>query len=147
MIASHWERGAAAFQRYAGFRDTFMPGGRAPAKGQIFRNPALANTLAMIASEGRDAFYKGEIARRIDQFMQREEGFLRYEDLAAHKSEWVDPVSTDYRGYTVWELPPNGQGIAALQILNILEGYDLAGAGFGSVRTPAFLPGGQEAGV
>jgi gamma-glutamyltranspeptidase/glutathione hydrolase len=134
VIAYHWNRGASSFQKYAGFRETFMPDGRAPAKGEIFRNPALANTLEMIASQGRDAYYQGKIARQIDQFMRRENGFLRYEDLAEHRSEWVEPVSTVYRGYRVWELPPNGQGIAALQILNVLEGYDIASAGFGSVE-------------
>ncbi len=134
VIASHWQRGAQVFQDYAGFQATFMPGGRAPRKGEMFRNPRLANTLELIASQGRDVFYKGEIATRIDQFMKREQGFLGYADLAAHTSEWVEPVSANYRGYDVWELPPNGQGIAALQILNILSGYDLAHAGFGSVE-------------
>ena len=109
-----------------------MPNGRAPRKGEIFRNPYLANTLEKIANEGRDAFYKGDIARTIAEYMERVGGFLSYEDLAAHTSEWVDPVSTTYRGYTVWELPPNGQGIAALQMLNILEGYDIAAMGYGS---------------
>ena len=98
-------------------------------KGEIFRNPDLAGTLETIAQGGRDAFYKGDIARRIDAYMKRVGGFLSYQDLAEHTSEWVEPVSTDYRGYQVWELPPNGQGIAALQILNILEGFDLAKMG------------------
>ena len=92
----------------------------------------LAATLERIANEGRDVFYRGDIARTIDAFMKRVGGFLSYEDLAAHHCEWVEPVSADYRGYTVWELPPNGQGIAVLQILNILEGYDIRGMGFGS---------------
>jgi gamma-glutamyltranspeptidase/glutathione hydrolase len=100
----------------------------------MFRNPALAATYEMLAEGGRDAFYRGEIAHRIDAFMKREGGFLRYEDLAAHHSEWVQPVSTAYRGVRVWELPPNGQGIAVLQLLNILEGYDLAAMGFGSAE-------------
>ncbi len=134
VIASHWQRGARVFRDYAGFKQTFMPGGHAPGKGEVFHNRALARTLTLIAEQGRDAFYKGDIAKRIDQFMQRENGFLSYADLADHHSTWVEPVSTNYRGYDVWELPPNGQGIAALQILNILEGYDIAGAGFGSVE-------------
>ena len=87
-----------------------------------------------IAKGGRDAFYKGDIARTIDAFMKEHGGFLSYEDLAAHTSNWIEPVSTSYRGYDVWELPPNGQGIAALQILNILEGYDIASMGFGSAE-------------
>ncbi|HUF60959.1 MAG TPA: gamma-glutamyltransferase [Verrucomicrobiales bacterium] len=132
VIARDWARSAEKLEDQPGFRETFLPGGRAPAKGEIFRNEALAATLETIASEGRDAFYRGSIAGAIDAFMQRTGGYLRAEDLAAHSSEWVDPVSCDYRGYQLWELPPNGQGIAALQMLNILEGFDLRSAGFGS---------------
>ncbi len=129
LIAYYWQRSVPALKDYEGFKETFMP---APKAGEVFRNPNLADTLERIAQDGRDAFYKGDIARTIDAFMKRVGGFLSYQDLADHKSEWVEPVSTDYRGYTVWELPPNGQGIAALQILNILEGYDIKGMGFGS---------------
>ena len=132
VIAAAWNGGAQNLQQWPGFAEVFMPGGHAPVKGEIFRNPLLANTLEAIARDGRDVFYKGHIARAIDAYMRRVGGFLSYEDLAAHTSEWVDPVSTTYRGYTVWELPPNGQGIAALQMLNILEGYDIAAMGFGS---------------
>jgi len=109
-----------------------MPNGKAPEKGDIFKNPYLANTLETIAQEGRDAFYKGDIAKAIDKYMKENGGFLSYEDLASHKSEWVEPISANYRGFDVWELPPNGQGTAALQILNILEGYNIADMGFGS---------------
>mgnify|MGYP001824391698 CR=1 FL=1 len=132
LIAYYWQRSVPTLEVWAGFREVFMPNGRAPEKGEIFRNPALATTLQKIADGGRDVFYKGEIARTIDAFMKREGGFLTYRDLAEHTSEWVEPVSTNYRGYDVWELPPNGQGIAALQILNILEDYDLEAMGFGS---------------
>ena len=132
LIAYYWGRSVPILERWEGFSDVFMPGGRAPRKGEIFRNPALASTYERLAREGRDLFYKGDMARTMDSFMKRVGGFLSYEDLAAHHGEWVDPVSTNYRGYDVWELPPNGQGIAALQILNILEGYDIAGMGFGS---------------
>jgi gamma-glutamyltranspeptidase / glutathione hydrolase len=132
LIAYYWQKSVPVLQNYPGFRETFMPGGRAPMKGEIVRNPALAKTLETIAKGGRDAFYKGDIARTIDAFMAKNGGFLRYEDLAAHTSEWVDPVSTTYRGYEVWELPPNTQGIAALEMLNLLEGYDLGKMGFGS---------------
>ena len=132
VIANAWQYGAAALEEWAGFKETFMPNGRAPIKGEVFKNPYLANTLEKIANEGRDIFYKGEIAKTIDVFMKRNGGFLSYEDLANHTSDWVEPVSTNYRGYDVWELPPNGQGIAALQILNILEDYDIRGMGFGS---------------
>ena len=111
-----------------------MPGGRAPEKGEIFKNPFLADTLEKIAKGGRDAFYKGEIARTIAAFMAEQGGFLSYDDLATHTSEWVEPVAPIYRGYDVWELPPNGQGIAALQILNIMEGYDVSAMGFRQYR-------------
>ncbi|MFQ5693549.1 MAG: gamma-glutamyltransferase family protein, partial [Nitrospinota bacterium] len=134
LIAYYWGRSVSILQKWPGFRETFMPGGRAPREGEIFRNPRLADTYERIAREGRDLFYRGEIARTIDAFMRRVGGFLSYDDLAAHRSEWVEPVSTNYRGYDVWELPPNGQGIAALQILNILEGYDLRSMGFGSAE-------------
>ncbi len=132
-IAYGWKRGADKLKGYPGFADTFMPGGQAPKKGEVFKNPRLAKTYQTIADDGRDAFYKGEIARKIDSYMTEHGGFLRYDDLAEHKSEWVTPVSTNYRGYDVYELPPNGQGIAALQLLNLLEGFDLTSMGFGSV--------------
>ena len=112
--------------------ETYTNNGEPYDKGQIFKNPFLANTYRSLAKGGRDAFYKGDIARTIASFIQEQGGFLSYEDLASHRSEWVDPVSTNYRGYDVWELPPNGQGIAALQMLNILEPYDLASMGFDS---------------
>jgi gamma-glutamyltranspeptidase/glutathione hydrolase len=132
LIAWYWERNARTLARFPGFSEVFLPDGRAPEKGDPFRNPALAATLETLAQEGRDAFYEGEIARRIAAYVKEQGGFLAYEDLAAHRSEWVEPVSTSYRGYDVWELPPNGQGIAALQMLNVLEGFDLASLGFGS---------------
>ncbi len=132
LIAYYWAGNARSLSRYPNVSEVYMPGGMAPAKGEIFRNPYLASTLELIAEGGRDAFYKGEIARAIDVFMKEQGGFLSYEDLAGHSSEWVKPVSSNYRGYDVWELPPNGQGIAALQILNILEQFDIAAMGFGS---------------
>ena len=119
------------------WRETYLIEGedgemRAPREGEIFRNPDLANTLETIAEGGRDAFYEGEIAKTIDEYMRRIGGHLRYEDLAAHEATWVDPVSVDYRGVQVFELPPNGQGIAALQMLQILEGFDLSEMGHNS---------------
>jgi gamma-glutamyltranspeptidase/glutathione hydrolase len=109
--------------------------GRTPAKGEIFKNPALANTLRLIGEKGPDAFYKGEIADKIDAFMRANGGFLRKADFEKHTSTWVEPVSTNYRGYDVFELPPNGQGIAALQMLNILEGFDIHAMGRNSPDT------------
>ncbi|APZ95203.1 Putative gamma-glutamyltransferase YwrD [Fuerstiella marisgermanici] len=132
VIAAGWRGSRNTLSKYPGFLETYFPNGKGPATGDIFRNPMLAATLKQIAVGGRDAFYKGEIAHTIADFMQKHGGFLSYEDLASHRSEWVEPVSANYRGYDVWELPPNGQGIAALQILNVLEGYDLKTAGFGS---------------
>lgn len=119
---------------FPGFAETYMPNGRPPIKGEIFVNADLADTYERIAKEGRDAFYKGDIARTIDAYMKKHGGFLSYEDLATHTGEWVEPLSTNYRGYDVWELPPNGQGTAALQMLNILEGYDIKSMGFGSTE-------------
>lgn len=134
VIASLWAEGLKSRAEYPGVAETFMPNGRAPAKGEMFRNPRLAATYRQLAKGGRDAFYRGEIARKIGSYIRENGGFLSYEDLAAHESDWVTPVSTNYRGYEVFELPPNGQGIAALQLLNILEGYDLAAMGFGSAE-------------
>ncbi|MDW3645485.1 MAG: gamma-glutamyltransferase [Bacteroidia bacterium] len=133
VIAFEMSGSFEARQELPGFRETYMPNGkRTPAKGEVFKNPGLSNTYEALAKGGRDAFYKGEIARTIDRYMKANGGFLSYEDLASHSSEWVEPISTNYRGYDVWELPPNGQGTAALQILNILEGYDIRSMGFGS---------------
>ncbi len=131
-IAHYWNRAVPVLRSFPGFVEQFTIDGRAPRKGEIWKNPNLANTLEAIAEGGRDAFYAGEIARTIGRYMLDQGGFLSVDDLAEHRGEWVDPVSSSYRGYDVWELPPNGQGIAALQILNILEGFDLASHGFGS---------------
>ena len=131
-IAHAMASDAAYIGDYPGFAETYMTDGRMPAKGELFRNPRLAKTYEMLAKQGRDAFYEGDIAKKIDAYMSENGGLLRYADLAAHESEWVTPVSTNYRGWDVYELPPNGQGIAALQILNILEGFDIASMGFAS---------------
>ncbi|CAN4277556.1 gamma-glutamyltransferase [Pseudoxanthomonas sp. LjRoot125] len=131
-IAYYWERSVPRLSKFPGFSEQFTIGGRAPRTGELWKNPRLADTLQKIAVGGRDAFYKGEIARTIDTYFKANGGFLSYEDMAAHHGEWVEPVSTNYRGYDVWELPPNGQGIAALQMLNVLEGYDFSKIPFGS---------------
>ncbi len=120
------------YGQYPNVKEHYYPNGEVPKKGDIFKNPNLANTLEKIAKGGRDVFYKGEIARTIDAFFKKVGGYLSYKDLADHTSTWVEPVSTNYRGYDVWELPPNGQGIAALQMLNILEGYDFSKIPWGS---------------
>ncbi len=132
LIAYYWQLSVPARAEYANFLETFTRNGRAPIKGEVWTNEMLARTLETIGRKGRDEFYRGEMARTIARTVQEAGGFLSYEDLAAHRSEWVRPVSTNYRGVDVWELPPNGQGIAALQILNILEGFDIRDMGFGS---------------
>ncbi|HDP76313.1 MAG TPA: gamma-glutamyltransferase [Bacteroidales bacterium] len=134
LIAYYWQRNAQRLMQYEGFAEVFMSNGKAPSKGEIFRNPYLANTYELIAQKGRDEFYKGSIAKTIDDYMKRNGGFLTYNDLASHKSEWIEPVSSSYRGFDIWELPPNGQGIATLQILNILEQFDIKSMGFGSAE-------------
>jgi gamma-glutamyltranspeptidase / glutathione hydrolase len=134
LISFYWQRNAEKLKQFDGFADIYMPNGKAPSKGEIFKNPYLANTLEKIAQNGRDEFYKGSIAKVIDAYMKKEGGFLNYDDLASHTSEWIEPVSSSYRGYDIWELPPNGQGIATLEILNILENYDIKSMGFGSAE-------------
>src|SRR5204862_1491973 len=138
LIAYYWAFGPRLYKDLPGaFLETYkLDGkGRTPAKGDIFKNPALAKTLRLIGEKRRDAFYKGEVADKIDKFMQENGGYLRKADFEKHTSTWVDPVSTNYRGYDVFELPPNGQGIATLQILNILEGFDLKSMGRNSAET------------
>ena len=131
-IAYYWDRSVQRLSKWPGFKEQFTVDGRAPRTGEMWKNPNLADTLQKIANGGRDAFYKGEIARTIDAYFKASGGFLSYEDMAAHQGEWVQPVSTNYRGVDVWELPPNGQGIAALQMLNVLEGYDFSKIPYGS---------------
>lgn len=121
---------------YDNIKDTYIDqnGGRLPREGEIYKNPYLANTYRIIAKEGRDGFYKGKVAEAITSFIQSKGGFLALSDLENHTSEWVEPVSVNYRGYDIWELPPNGQGIAALQMLQILEEYDCSQIEFGSTE-------------
>jgi len=134
LIAHYWKLSVPKLGKYPGFTEQFTKDGKAPAKGEIWKNPNLADTLQSIADGGRDAFYKGRIAHVIGDYFKANGGFLSYDDLASHEGEWVEPVSTNYRGVDVWELPPNGQGIAALQMLNILEGYDFSKIPFGSTE-------------
>ena len=129
IIAGSWARSVSRFRDKPGFADIFLPGGKAPAEGEPFANPALAHTLELLAAGGRDAYYRGEIAEKIVAFSKKVGGFFTMEDLARHTSEWQEPISTTYRGYTVWEMPPNGQGLAALELLNILEHFDLRAMG------------------
>ena len=138
LIAWYIQRSVPGFQSsgFPNIEETYIlqNNGKLPGEGEIYKNPYLANTYKKIAQGGRDAFYKGEIAKTIAKFIKEQGGFLSEKDLATHRSEWVEPVSVNYRGYDVWELPPNGQGIAALQMLQILEGYDFSNIEFGSTE-------------
>jgi len=134
IIAGYWAGGVRSFADVPNFIKTYTINGKSPLKGQLFNNPDLARTYQQIADHGRDAFYQGKMAEKISQCVRNQGGFLSTDDLARHQSEWVEPLSVRYRGYDVWELPPNGQGIAVLQILQILEKFDLASLRFGSAR-------------
>jgi gamma-glutamyltranspeptidase/glutathione hydrolase len=129
IIASAWAGGARAFKDQPGFARTYMPEGRAPREGEVFKNPDLARAYEALAQGGRDAYYRGPIAKDLVAFSRRNGGFFAEEDLAADKPDWVEPISTDYRGVQVYELPPNGQGISALQLLNVMETFDLKAMG------------------
>ena len=141
VVALYWQRNMANFERafgemleeIANARATYLLEGRAPMEGEIFRNPDLARTLGQLAEGGRDTFYKGDMARRMAAYFARIGGDLHFEDFATHQGEWVTPLSVNYRGYDIHELPPNGQGAAVLQMLQILKGYDLRRMGAGSV--------------
>jgi gamma-glutamyltranspeptidase/glutathione hydrolase len=133
-FASALTRVQANYGKYPNVDKHYYPNGKVAGEGDIFKNPNLGNTLERLGKEGRDVFYKGDMAKTMDAFMKKNGGFLSYEDLASHTSTWIDPVSVNYRGYDVWELPPNGQGIAALQMLNILEGYDFSKIKVGSAE-------------
>ena len=125
VSARYWEDGEDLLKRDEAARATFLPWGRAPRPGEVFRQPDLARTLAGVAEDGAGAFYEGEVAQSIARSAREAGGYLDAEDLALHESAWVEPIHTDYRGIRVYEMPPPGQGIAALEMLNILEGFDL----------------------
>ena len=134
LTAAAWARNARSLGEFPGFADCFMPDGEAPAKGQVFANPRLARTYETLAADGREAFYRGEIAWKIAAYMRENGGYLDESDLASHASEWIRPVSSSYRGHDVYALPPNTQGIATLQILNLLEQHDIRPLRFGSAK-------------
>jgi gamma-glutamyltranspeptidase / glutathione hydrolase len=134
IIAGQWQSQAKTLARDPAAAATFLPDGRAPLPGAIFRNPRLAVTLEELARSGRDSFYRGVIARSIAADMKQRGGLLTETDLSAHRSDWVAPISTTYRGHEVLELPPNTQGIVALQMLNIVEGFDMKSLGHNSAE-------------
>ena len=134
ITAAEWAGSEALLQADEEAARIYLPNGRAPRVGQMFRNPDLAATYRTLASEGRDAFYRGDIARRIVELFQPARGTLAADDLAGYAAEWVAPLSTTYRGWTVYELPPNGQGIAALMMLNLLEHAPIGSYGHNSAE-------------
>jgi gamma-glutamyltranspeptidase/glutathione hydrolase len=138
LIAYYLQQGTSRFLKlgYKNIKETYIDqnGGSLPGEGQLYKNPYLANTYKVISRKGRDGFYTGEIAKTMVNFLQQEGGYISMEDLANHSSEWVEPVSVNYRGYDVWELPPNGQGIAALQMLQIIELFDFSDVPFASAQ-------------
>lgn len=137
VIARGWGRSVPVLKDQPGaFLETFTINGRAPAVGEIFKNPGLSRTYRRLAKEGLESFYRGGIAEEMVKFFAENDGFLTADDFSGHHSEWIKPVSVNYRGYEVYELPPNGQGIAALQMLKILESYDLKAMG---LRSPELL--------
>ena len=129
VIAGYWKASERLLKGDEGLTEAFLRDGRAPKAGEVFKNPHLAASYRRIADKGRDGFYTGETADAIVALSDAKGGLFTKEDLAEFKAEWIDPVSTTYRGYEVWELPPPGQGIAALQMLNLLEPHDLAKMG------------------
>ncbi len=134
LVSYYMEVANKNFNQYPNFKETYHINGYTPKKGQLFKNKDLGKTLRLIAENGRKGFYEGPVAKTISDFIIDQGGFLSFEDLKNHSSDWIEPVSTNYRGYDIWELPPNGQGIAALQILNLLESFDIKSMGFGSAE-------------
>jgi len=132
IIQRQWAGASQALAQWPDSASTYLPGGRPPRVGEVFKNLRLASTYEAIARGGRDAFYRGDIARRIVAFSEANGGYFTMRDFSDHSSVWVDPVGTSYRGYDVWEIPPNSSGILALMILNIMEGYDVAAMGHNS---------------
>ena len=134
LIAYYIKRSSEVFKSYENFEEIWMPNGKTPKKGEIFKNPRLADNYRDIANSYGRSFYENDIAKNIVKSVNKKGGYFSLSDLQDYKPEWINPVSTNYRGLDVWELPPNGQGIAALQILNILENFDLSRMGFGSAE-------------
>jgi gamma-glutamyltranspeptidase/glutathione hydrolase len=132
LIAHYWQKSVKIFKKYENFQKLYAPGGKILKKGDIFKNPELARTYKLLIKDGRDVFYKGEIAKRIVWYSKRVGGFFTMKDFENYHAEWVNPISVNYKGYNIWELPPNGQGLAVLQMLNMLKHFDLKKMGFNS---------------
>ena len=134
IIGKEWAAQEKSKAKVPGWSETYMPGGHVPKVGEMFRNPALAASLKLVAEKGRDGFYKGPLAGRLVSFLKEQGNMMSLEDLAEFQPEWVEPISTTYRGWRVYEIPPNTQGIAALEMLNIMEKYPVAEYGHNSVK-------------
>jgi len=140
IIAGYWAKTEQSFKPWPDSRATFLlQAQRAPRTGDLFSNPQLAKSYRAIAEGGADAFYRGEIAQKIVSFSKANGGYFQLQDFENHRNEWVEPISTNYRGYDVWQIPPNGQGLAVLQMLNILEQHDLKAYGWGSTEATHLL--------
>ncbi|MCA9025582.1 MAG: gamma-glutamyltransferase [Planctomycetaceae bacterium] len=134
LISLYWQQAATSLAEYPDTAKTYLIDGQGPGIGELFKNPHLAESYRLIAERGRDAFYNGEIAHEIVTFSEANGGYFSLKDFSNHESEWVEPVATNYRGYDIWELPPNGQGIAALEMLNLLEPYNIKEMGHNSAE-------------
>src|SRR5690606_23804863 len=134
LMAAEWAQSVEKLSRDPAAARTFLPDGRAPGAGDIFKNPNLAASLELIAREGRDAFYTGAIARAIAADMKARDGLITEKDLAAHAADWVTPIRTTYRGYDVLEMPPSTQGFVALEMLNVMEAFDVKAMGHNSAE-------------
>jgi gamma-glutamyltranspeptidase/glutathione hydrolase len=132
LMSYEWQNNVATLSADQHTADTFLPKGKAPRHGELFANPRLARSLELIAKDGRDAFYKGAIAEAIVTDIKRRDGLLALRDFAEHKADWVDPIATSYRGYDLLEMPPSTQGFVALEMLNIMEGFDITALGHNS---------------
>ncbi|MGE4003901.1 MAG: gamma-glutamyltransferase family protein, partial [Planctomycetaceae bacterium] len=134
LIALSWQGAAGELAKFPDSAKTYLIDGRGPRFGEVFKNPFLAHSYQLIAEQGRNAFYQGEIAHSIVTFSETNGGYFALKDFLEHQSEWVEPVSTNYRGYDIWQLPPNGQGIAALEMLNLMEPYNIREMGHNSAE-------------
>ena len=132
LIAAYWASAAERLSQHHDTASTYLMDGQPPRPGQVFRNPRLAATYRQLITDGLNSFYQGDIARRIVRFSQQHGGYFNEADFAEHRNEWVPLLSTNYRGLDVWQIPPNGQGLSVLQILNVLKQYDVASMGWGS---------------
>ena len=147
LTAEQWKESEARLKADEGGMINYLIGGRAPKAGEIFRNPRMAATLKRIGADGADYFYRGEVAAKLVRCSEKLGGLFTPEDFADHRSDWVEPITANYRGYDVYEMPPTSQGFVALEMLKILEGFDLTSDGSEFRRRASCDDRGEEAGV